>query len=200
VYLPGLDGLLHAEGSGGERVQSHLRWYESALRKLVEVAEANSEDSAVYLFSDHGMSDVHAGVDMIDPVESAFGRNGEDYLAFYDSSMVRVWADDEGRRREIAALLSEQPSGRLITGAERPDLGVDFDDRSQGDLCWVADEGVIVLPSYMGRTMLAGMHGYHPDAVDADACVLGPRAPDREMTHIRDLHGLMLDALHWVAE
>jgi predicted AlkP superfamily pyrophosphatase or phosphodiesterase len=167
---------------------------------LIEVADATHEESAIYLFSDHGMSDVHSGIDAIGPVEAAFGRNGDDYLAFYDSSMVRVWADDPGRLREMAGLLAELPSGRLIADAERPELGVAFDDRSQGDLCWVADEGVIVLPSYMGRTMLAGMHGYHPDAVDADACVLGLREPAREMRHIRDLHGLMLDALHWVAE
>ena len=50
----------------------------------------------------------------------------------------------------------------------------------------------------MGRSMLKGMHGYHPDAVDADACVLGLGAPAREMTHIRDLHGLMRDVLEWV--
>jgi hypothetical protein len=198
VYLPGLDGLLHSEGSGGEGVAAHLRWYEDSVRRLVEAAQANDRDAAIYLFSDHGMSDVRRGLDVIRPLEAAFGRNGDDYLAFYDSTQVRVWADDVVVRDGIAHLLAELPLGRLIADEERAEIGVAFEDRSQGDLCWVADEGVIVLPSYMGRSMLKGMHGYHPDAVDADACVLGLREPSREMTHIRDLAGLMRDALEWV--
>lgn len=198
VYLPGLDGLLHSEGSGGEGVAAHLRWYEDSVRRLVEAAQANGRESAIYLFSDHGMSDVRRGLDVIRPLEAAFGRNGDDYLAFYDSTQVRVWADDVVVRDGLESFLAELPLGRLIEDDEREALGVDFDDGSQGDHCWVADEGVIVLPSYMGRSMLKGMHGYHPDAVDADACVLGLREPSREMTHIRDLAGLMRDALEWV--
>lgn len=198
VYLPGIDGLLHAEGSRGKGVARHLRWYEEAVRRLVQAARASGRKSAIYLFSDHGMSDVRRRVDVIGPLEAAFGRNGDDYLAFYDSTMVRVWADDIVTRDGVAALLAGLPHGRLVADDERAELGVAFEDRSQGDLCWVADEGAIVLPSYMGRSMLKGMHGYHPDAVDADACVLGLDPPDRSMTHIRDLHGLMCDALDWV--
>jgi hypothetical protein len=200
IYLPGLDGLLHSEGSSGTGVAAHLRWYEESIRRLVEVATANGREAAIYLFSDHGMSDVKRGLDAIRSLEEAFGRNGGDYLAFYDSTMVRVWADDVVVRDGISELLAGLPLGRLIRDDEREELGVAFTDRSQGDLCWVADEGVIVLPSYMGRSMLRGMHGYHPDAVDADACVLGLQAPARSMTHIRDLHGLMSDALQWVQE
>jgi len=198
VYLPGLDGLLHGEGSGGEGVETHLRWYEQAVRRLVEAAEATGRKTRVYLFSDHGMSDVRRGLEVIGPLEKAFGPNGRDSLAFYDSTMVRVWSDDVITREGMASLLADLPLGRLIADPEREELGVAFTDRSQGDLCWVADEGVIVLPSYMGRSMLKGMHGYHPDATDADACVLGLNEFGREMAHIRDLHGLMLDALEWV--
>lgn len=200
VYLPGLDGLLHAEGSGGGRVVRHLAWYEEWVRRLRDAAAKAVGEARVYLFSDHGMSDVHRGVDLIGPLEAAFGRNGDRYLAFYDSTMVRIWADNASLRQEISDFLSQRPEGRLIADEERSELGVAFSDRSQGDIYWVCDEGTIILPSYMGRTMLAGMHGYHPDAIDADACVLGTHAPGREMAHIRDLHGLMLDALDWVKE
>lgn len=200
VYLPGLDGLLHAEGSTGPGVARHLEWYEGWVRRLREAARRGASEVQLYLFSDHGMSDVAEGIDLIGPMERAFGRNGDDYLAFYDSTMVRVWLEDPGRLEEMRAFLASRPKGRLIESAERADLGVDFEDRSQGDLCWVADEGVIILPSYMGSGMLAGMHGYHPDALDADACVLGTERPQRAMNHIRDLHGLMVDALDWVKE
>ena len=198
AYLPGLDGLLHSEGSSGEGVVRHLSWYEGWVRRLKEAAAKGAGEVHLYLFSDHGMSDVRRGLDVISPLESSFGSNGDRYLTFYDSTMVRVWVDDPGLRDQMAGFLRGLPMGRLIEESEKAELGVAFTDRSQGDLCWVADEGVIVLPSYMGRTMLSGMHGYHPDAVDADACVLGTDTPCREMKHIRDLHGLMLDELRWV--
>lgn len=200
IYLPGLDGLLHAEGSGGAGVATHLAWYEGWVRRLREAATRGADEVRVYLFSDHGMSDVREGLDVIGPLERAFGRNGDAYLAFYDSTMVRVWADDPALRERMRGFLADLPAGRLIADGEREELGVAFTDRGQGDLCWVCDEGVLVVPSYMGRTMLAGMHGYHPDAVDADACLLGTEEPLRPMTHIRDLHGLMSDALNWVKE
>jgi predicted AlkP superfamily pyrophosphatase or phosphodiesterase len=200
VYLPGLDGLLHSEGSGGEGVARHLDWYEGWVRRLKESAAKGAGEVHLYLFSDHGMSNVRRGLDVISPVERTFGRNGDRYLAFYDSTMVRVWADEPGLGDEMAGFLRGLPMGRLIEDPEKGELGVAFADRSQGDLCWVADEGVIVLPSYMGRSMLAGMHGYHPDAIDADACVLGSETPRREMKHIRDLHGLMQDELRWTQE
>jgi hypothetical protein len=197
VYLPGLDGLLHSEGSTGAGVARHLNWYEGWVRRLKEAAARGAAEVHLYLFSDHGMSDVHRGVDAIAPLELSFGRNGDRYLAFYDSTMVRVWADDTELRGRMEQFLRELSGGRLVENAEKNELGVAFKDRSQGDLCWVADEGIIVLPSYMGRAMLSGMHGYHPDAIDADACVLGSEAPRREMKHIRDLHGLMQDELRW---
>ena len=198
IYLPGLDGLLHAEGSGGAGVAAHLAWYEERIRRLREAGSRGATEFRLYVFSDHGMSDVREGLDLITPLEGAFGRNGDDYLAFYDSTMVRVWADDPALRERIGAFLEGRPKGRLVADAERAGLGVAFSDRSQGDLTWVCDEGAIILPSYMGRTLLAGMHGYHPDAVDADACLLGTGAPGRPMEHIRDLHGLMGDSLQWV--
>jgi hypothetical protein len=114
--------------------------------------------------------------------------------------MVRVWADDAAIRQSLREFLGQLPLGRLIDDEEREELGVAFKDRSQGDVCWVADEGVLVVPSYMGRSMLKGMHGYHPDAGDADACVLGLDEPGRPMSHIRHLYDLMRDGLDWVRE
>jgi hypothetical protein len=200
VYLPGLDGLLHSEGSAGEGVARHLAWYEDWVRRLVKAADGGAGDTRVYLFSDHGMSDVQRGLEVVRPLETEFGRNGDSYLAFYDSTMVRVWADDAAIRQSLREFLGQLPLGRLIDDEEREELGVAFKDRSQGDVCWVADEGVLVVPSYMGRSMLKGMHGYHPDAGDADACVLGLDEPGRPMSHIRHLYDLMRDGLDWVRE
>jgi hypothetical protein len=200
LYLPALDSLLHAQGSGGEAVAQHLRWYEQRLRRLLERAHDTAEHVEFALFSDHGMSNVHGSVDLIPDVEGAVGRNGDRYLAFYDSTMARFWVKDAPTRDRLVELLARRSGGRVLPDDELGQLGVRFDDRSQGDLVFALKEGLILLPSYMGRTMLAGMHGYHPDSRGADACVLGLHAPDTTLTHMRDLYGLMDAAARRLAE
>jgi predicted AlkP superfamily pyrophosphatase or phosphodiesterase len=192
LYLPALDGLLHAHGSEGKPVADHLAWIEKWLRRLRDQAEISAEVAEMFVFSDHGMSDVHGGVDLISPIESEFGRNGGRYLAFYDSTLVRVWSDDAQVREEFVDFFRGRSEGRYIDEEEKELLGSNFPDRSQGDEVFVMNEGLLVLPSYMGKNMLAGMHGYHPDGVDTDACLLGTWSPSDDTTHIRDLHTLMM--------
>lgn len=192
LYLPGLDGLLHAHGSEGRPVADHLAWIEKWLRRLRDQAESSVEVAEMFVFSDHGMSDVHGGVDLISPIEAEFGPNGRHYLAFYDSTMIRIWSEDTTLREDFVSFFRSRSEGRYVDEEEKKLLGSDFPDRSQGDELFVMNEGLLVLPSYMGRSMLAGMHGYHPDAVDADACLLGTWSPSEETNHLRDLHTLML--------
>lgn len=193
LYLPGLDGLLHAHGNGGDPVLVHLAWYEEWIRRLLDRAANMADVVEAYVFGDHGMSDVHGAVDLISDVESNLGRNGDRYLAFYDSTMARFWIEDEATRREMEGILRGRTEGRVLVEDELSELGVDFDDRSQGDVLFVLREGLILIPSYMGKTMLAGMHGYHPDAEYADAALLGMHSPDHHVDHIRDLYHLMND-------
>lgn len=191
VYLPTLDGLLHAHGSGGQPVLDHLKWYEGWIHRLQSLAESRSEEVELFVFSDHGMTDVHGGVNLIPDVERALGANGKRYLAFYDSTMARFWVDDEDTRVRLIDLLGDRKDGRWIREEEKAELGVAFTDRSQGDLTFVMNEGLLIVPSYMGKGLLAGMHGYHPDVVDADACLLGTWSPSQDPTHIRHIYDLM---------
>jgi len=191
LYLPALDGLLHEHGSQGNAVHAHLRWYEERLRRLRAIAEDVSEELEFFVFSDHGMSDVHGAVDVITPLEREFGPNGKRYLAFYDSTMARFWSEDDALLDEIRSFLADRRDGRVIHDDEKAEIGIAFEDRSQGDVHFVVNEGLLIVPSYMGRTMLAGMHGYHPDAVDADACLLGNFSPSQDPVHIRHVYDLM---------
>ena len=109
LYLPALDGLLHEHGSGGEPVHTHLRWYEDRIRRLREIAEDMADEVEFFVFSDHGMSDVHGAVDLIPDVESRFGANGRRYLAFYDSTMARFWSDDTVLLDELRDMLGRRP-------------------------------------------------------------------------------------------
>ncbi len=191
LYLPVLGGLLHEHGSVGDPVLAHLSWYEERIRRLREIAEDTAEEVELFVCSAHGTSDVHGAVDLITEIERDFGRNGGSYLAFYDPTMVRFWSEDDGLLDELRSALSVRHDGRCIHDEEKAELGIAFADRSQGDLHFVVNEGLLILPSYRGHTMLAGMHGYHPDAVGADGCLLGNFSPSLDPTHIRHVHDLM---------
>lgn len=191
LYLPALDGLLHEHGSAGDPVLAHLAWYEDRLRRLRAAAEETADEVEFFVFSDHGMSDVHGAIGLLPEIERAFGGNGGRYLAFYDSTMARFWSEDAGLLHDMRAALGDRHDGRCIHDEEKAELGIDFEDRSHGDLHFVVDEGLLIVPSYRGRRMLAGMHGYHPDAVDADACLLGNFSPSLDPTHIRHAYDLM---------
>ena len=187
LYLPEVDGLLHAGGKSSAAVHERLGWYEDQILGLLELAEQNYSEVDLLVFSDHGMSDVHGSFDLKYEIESRFGQNGGQYLAFYDSTMARFWSEDEALRSQIADHLATRAGGRLIEAAESRDLGVDLANGDMGQILFVVDEGVLILPSYMGSALLAGMHGYHPDALDADACFFSPRRLEGPAEHIVDI-------------
>lgn len=191
LYLPTLDGLLHANGLGGGEVMQHLRWYESRIRRLLQIGDRHAENVECYIFSDHGMANVHGEVDVMGPIEREFGANGRDYLAFYDSTMARFWTDRTETRVQIAELLESLRVGRILGSDELESLGSNFADRSQGDVLFVVEEGLLILPSYMGREPLAGMHGYHPDGAYSDACFLSLTTPAVQAGHLKDLFEIM---------
>ncbi|TPW09119.1 MAG: putative AP superfamily protein, partial [bacterium] len=65
--------------------------------------------------------------------------------------------------------------------------GIDFNDDRYGAVIALADPGVLICPSYMGRTPLAGMHGYSPDDPASDAMLLAEEAPATPLASILDL-------------
>jgi hypothetical protein len=59
----------------------------------------------------------------------------------------------------------------------------------------LADPGVLICPSYMGRSPLRGMHGYTPDDPASDAVLLRSEADPEPAESILDLRRLFQD--HW---
>ena len=51
-------------------------------------------------------------------------------------------------------------------------FGCLFDDRSYGDAVFVANPGVMFVPSFMGGTKIAAMHGYDPGDRFSRGCFL----------------------------
>ena len=169
LYLAGLDGVLHAHGTGSTHVDAHLAFYERELRNLLQVARRHYGEIRFHLFSDHGMTDVVATCDLMSRIEATRLRFGVDYAAAYDSTLARFWFLAPGARETITEALQREPAGRVLDDRELAMLGCDFPDRRFGELFFLLNAGVLLCPSFLGLTPLKGMHGYHPSEPTARA-------------------------------
>jgi predicted AlkP superfamily pyrophosphatase or phosphodiesterase len=192
VYLADLDAIVHAEGPRAEAVRRKIEWYERRLRRLLDVARSRYEDVHVHVFSDHGQVAVRTTVDLIARVESTGLSFGRDYVAMYDSTMARFWFLHPEARSRIAAELRCEPLGRILADEDLASLGCDFPDRRYGEMFFLVDPGVIICPSFMGETAIAGMHGYDPFHRDSLACWSSNVEPTSRPRSLVDMHGLMI--------
>jgi hypothetical protein len=162
LYWPGLDGLMHAVGNDSPRVELKLRTYEQWLARLVAMAKGHYEGVALYVFSDHGMANCDELLDLRVRIDVLPLRMGVDYAVVYDSTMARFWFFNDAARCQIRNCLYEVPQGRVLPEAELKALGAWFSDGYFGELIFLVNEGVLIVPSHMGERPIRAMHGYHP--------------------------------------
>jgi len=188
LYTAELDALMHRVGTTAEIVGERLRRYERFIERVLERARSRGREANVYVLSDHGMTDVHAEIDLWGELERQGLRLGRDYLAFYDSTMARFWARP-GVVEAAARVLEDAGKGRQVAEAELRALGCYFPDGRYGTSILLADPGVMIVPSFMGAQRIAAMHGYDPRDGGSFGCFLtdDPRgALPRSILEVKD--------------
>jgi hypothetical protein len=161
-YWPGLDGLLHEVGNRAPEISVKLRVYEDWIGQLLAVARDHYAETRLYVFSDHGMANCDSLLDLQSEINALPVRVPKDYAVVYDSTMARFWFFNERARQVITSCLEGISEGRIVPDAELAALGTLFPDRYFGELIFLAQEGVLIVPSHMGARPIRGMHGYHP--------------------------------------
>jgi len=192
VSLGRLDALMHKVGNTGPEVTELLRWYDRQVRETIAAAGAAYEDVSWYVFTDHGMHNTTAGYDLIADVQKLGLVYGKDYVAFYDATMGRFWTLNDKARIALSRSLSVHTQGRLLNEGELRALGVYFENGMYGDLIFLMNSGVQIVPSYMGGTRMRGIHGFHPQDADSYATMLSNRSLPDSIKRIHDIHQLML--------
>ena len=197
VYLSGLDGFLHQHLGEAAAVSAELDRYAAALAELHATMLARDPDARFRLFSDHGMAPVTARVDLAQALHANACRVPDDYLAVYDSTMLRCWFWNPRARDSITATVRRLDCGRVLEEHELRELGVWFDDQRFGQLIFLLNPGVLVSQGdFNGRGWNpCGMHGYHPDDPDSDAVILSNHDTDTEMSEIAHLFGCLCEPL-----
>lgn len=194
LFLGALDAVLHAEGTDSPQVREKLAWYESHLRRILAHARERYETVTLSVISDHGMTDVHETCDLMARIDSLGLEFGKDYVAVFDSTMARFWFLRPGALRAVLAELSKVEQGRILTHGALKEFGCDFAGSRYGQLFFLMNPGVLINPSHMGETALAGMHGYDPTHPTSLAAFASTVVPTRIPRHLTDLFAFMESA------
>ena len=191
-YWPSLDGLLHAVGNDAPEIPLKLRTIEQWLEQVLAVAKQHYTDVRLYVFSDHGMANCDEYLDLQARIQALPVRMERDYAVVYDSTMARFWFFNDEARQLITTELQGIPQGRIIPDDELRQYRVLFADRQFGELIFLMNEGVLIVPSHMGQRPIRAMHGYHPTAPQTYAALLTnqPAIPD-DLTAIPHIGRLM---------
>lgn len=197
-YSPLLDAVMHAHGTRSRETLTCLRDFESFVQKILLAALGAYDEVRLLVFGDHGMADVTTIHDLLGRIESLRLRVARDMLYFVDATMARFWFFKPGLRGQVEELLQATECGRVIDDEECEKLGILFPDRRYGELIFLADPGTMFVPSFMGRTGLKAMHGYHPQDVDSDTLLLC-NFRHRQVGTIMDIGRLLVSELEALA-
>jgi hypothetical protein len=162
---------MHAVGVFHPEVQKKLERYEDFLTSVHNRAAVAGREVRTYVLSDHGMTDIDRTFDVWGMLKRKGYRLGPDYLAFFDSTMARFWMDGENREG-IAAALAGSGAGVVLDDDDLERFGCRFSGGEYGDTVFLANPGTLFLPTFMGRTPVAAMHGYDPGDGFSAGCFL----------------------------
>ncbi len=197
-YWAGLDGLLHSVGNDSLEIPKKLDHYDAWITRVVETARQHYREVRVHVFSDHGMANCDRHLDLKAKIEPLGLEMGVDYAVVYDSTMARFWFLKPGVRERVLEVLNTVPEGRIMPEDELRHYRAFFDDHAFGELIWLAQEGVLIVPSHMGERPIRAMHGYHPTDPQSYATLFTSHddVPD-DLTHIPHIHRLMEREIAW---
>jgi len=157
LSLVDLDNIAHIYGTTSDNFLNHINNLDKRLQKLFEKYIKLNPKNEIYLFSDHGMVDVHKVINF--DIEQEFGEMREDkYLYFIDSTYLRVWIKDKSLTKKFEQYLSTREFGKLLSQEQRKEFGLT--NKKFGDFIFRANEGIMFVPNFYGGRANKAMHGY----------------------------------------
>lgn len=191
LYTAAMDGLLHRVTKDGSEINTKMDWYESQIRRLFAELEKQYQEIYFSVFSDHGMTTLTEVVDVKKPVEQLGYKFGKDYVAVYDSTMVRLWFFNHSAKQAILETLDKTPHCHVLDDEELKRYSIDFPDNMYGEKIVLMDPGFQIAPSDMGLKALPGMHGFAPEHEDSFAAFLSSEKVDIELKCVDDYFRVM---------
>ncbi len=193
LHLGDLDALLHGNRKDSDELRQRIKGYNRQIRDVYELAMNSYDEVELNVFSDHGMKEVSSSYDLMGDIESLGLVFGKDYVVYYDSTMARFWFLNDFARLKITDKLKEVKEGKILSDEELKEVGVYFDDHKYGEVIFLMDPGTLIVPSFMGRKSIVGMHGYHPNDPDSMAMWLTNVPREDRICNIMDIFSPILN-------
>lgn len=167
VHLQELDAVGHAFGPESRELGAALDRTDALVDGLVGALEARYDSVDLVLFGDHGMVSVTGTTDVWSAISDTGLVPGHDVVFFLDSTMARFWFPTAWAREIVTEALAPL-GGRVLQAADLERLQLTRCDPRNGELIFLADPGVLVMPNFFQRRgqLVRGMHGYEPDCSD----------------------------------
>ena len=193
LFTARLDAVMHKYGVDHPEVDAAFDRFAANLRQLADVAARRYREVRLHVFSDHGMADVNVCSDLLPRWNKLGFLYGRDYVAVWDSTMVRFWFHRDEVRRAATAWLAEQPDGEILTDERLDGYGCLFPNREYGELFYLLPSGSLFVPSFLNQRKVTAMHGYAPEHPDSAAAWLA-NTETRPVAGLTDIFPVMLAA------
>ena len=164
LMISSLDHLGHRVGPFSPRIDEELKRVDHLLKNIV----CNGDFEHVFIFSDHGMTQINKLVNVQKTLKKSGLVLARDYIAFHDATMSRFWINDENVKSRITIALNQNASGRILSDRDLKKYTIEFKGnhrRKFGDLVFLANPGVNIFPNYFHcffSSLIQGLHGYDP--------------------------------------
>lgn len=159
VVLEELDHTGHAVGCLGEKYIESAKKILSRTNHLFKAFQTKYKNATCIFISDHGMSNVYAGINVYDGLKRRFGLPGNQYQVYMDSVYLRLWSDDKDLLDRISDYLNCINVLVQINDAQRSRYGVK--NRCCGDMIFRLREGYVFQPNFFGVSLRGGCEGIH---------------------------------------
>jgi predicted AlkP superfamily pyrophosphatase or phosphodiesterase len=161
ITLADCDSRLHKTGGTGEGSDDICNYYATQITAVVKKFLKVFPKGNIVVLSDHGMSDVTMGFDVISILKSIAKPSNRTYIYFVDATMLRIWYFDQSIQVRVSNALKEHRELILMSDDNRLKYAIvnkEFGD----DIYTVSEDNIMFEPNFYGRQRVNGMHGYIP--------------------------------------
>jgi hypothetical protein len=154
LKLGALDEIGHIFGPDSLEIQKGLKIIDSYIEKITKHYTRIAPDGEILILSDHGMDKVLHTVNIAKEL-SQIPRG--DFLAFIDSTMIRIWPLKELIETQILDFLDSVSWGTLINQEKRKEMRIP----ESPPIIFAFNPGTVAFPDdFWNKRPPKGMHGY----------------------------------------
>ena len=175
------DPMGHYYGPKSKKMKENMNKIDTKIKNMYEESLRKYTNVNMFIFSDHGMVEIKASINVKKVVDKLGLKPVKDYIVFYDSTMARFKVKDKANAQKIIDTLSKVKHLTYIDDNLKAKYKIRFNNDLWGDLMFLADPGYRIFPDYFApiKSNTKGMHGYWPEYQDSKGILISNLSLDK---------------------